>query len=270
MSTIRLPKVGDSVYLSVSTNPDVEYKYVVTAETDDGYHIVPDGKDPTDNTSLIKYKFLRRKWVVHGAEDTFDVRIQLNPDLYTTDVTYTPMHEEDIERSLLEGDFDTVKDILEQFRNFFDVYLATGHYNWKLEQQQDGYMYYSLIKSPNSENIFEWLKRNYIVNYITYLEVAYAEAYEHNFDPFEWLVAQDYDWSKCDDPGITFDRLFDNVLEGDRDDILAVLMRIPGLISAIEKDTGKTFEKVAEKDGSTKILELIRAVPTKAVQVKHL
>ncbi len=269
MSTLRLPLIGDFVYVSRPATPDIEQKFTVTGEVDDGYHIVPEGKDPINNTSMIKYRFPSKKWVVHQAENEFNVRIQLNPTLH--DGACTP-DKSLIMEDLKERRFDRVKESLDVYRSESDLELLST-------MDRDGDSPYSqMLQSRHRIDIFNWLQRNYIVNYIQLLWDAILEMLSDNPDEVSpdvlmWLLDQDIDWSKhYDDQDVypVIASIYEEVLAEDRIDIFEWVARIPGLMETAEKEHGMSFSEGAEIEEATKILELLRAVPQKSVQVKHL
>jgi hypothetical protein len=271
MSVLRLPLIGDFIYVARLETPDAEQKYVVTGETDDGYHMAPEGMDPTNDVSMVKYRFKSKKWVVHLAENEFNVRIELNPELYDSIF----LLDSDIQHSIEKGRFVEAKENSDRLLSISDINVVTSRD--APNDEVDSPLYDDFMEKPNRIDIFEWLKKNYVVDYPRYLDRAIMFAIrdpDNYLDLFEWLLDQNVDWIKYSDRYyfcIIFDAISDNVIEDDYDDIFKVLMGIPGLIKVTEeKQKNNSYMEMAEYYKSTKILELLRAVPQKAVQVKHL
>lgn len=269
MSTLRLPLIGDFVYVSQLGNPDIERKYVVVKETNDGYHITPE--DTKDVTSLIQYKFADKKWVVAGGENNFNVRLELNPELYDP----INIHETDVDIHDLihNGEFDQAKQMLDRYRGYGDLLVVSTQMNAEMEHDEPLYLFF--LQRPNRVDIFNWLQRNYVVNYLrllysAILKTAFDQTEEVSSDIFEWLLDQDIDWSNLlkNVDHETLEIIDTEVISEDRIDIFEWIVKIPGLTETYKEHSASNQSILdrAEEVGAFKIIEYLHANPTKAAR----
>lgn len=270
MSTLRLPLIGDFIYVSPIGDPDVERKYIVTGETEDGYLITPE--DTRDVTSLIQYKFVSKKWVVAGAEDDFNVRLELNPELYDP-INVSLWSDDYIQGLIINGEFDQAKQRLDQYQAYGDLIAVSVQSNESMERDEPLYSLY--LQEPNRIDIFNWLQHNYVVDYVYLLReiinLTRIESNEIPLDVLEWLLDQDvkWSWSRNDNnyiPEDILDTVNKNVMNRDLVDIFRLLTRIPGFIESLEKYSGRNIIELAKRKGATKIFELLQGVPTKSAR----
>jgi hypothetical protein len=280
METLRLPKVGDFVFVSSLDKPEEEYKYIIAGVVDDGYHILPEGVAPEGNTSMIKYSFANEKWYVAGAAETHVARIEKNPlireNLEQLDLSH---HWKQITDSITDGRFEDAERYISEYQGNYIPQLLTVTYGTGEN------LYANLgIKYPAGEAEFfdalEWLKRNHFVDYAILLEEAVST---NRSDLIEWILRQTDEIVKMKslDIGQIWDLLDETVLFEDDPDILPLLSQFPGLFEGFddvilgrktEPDDPSNMIEYMEKEypTATYIPEFLKSVPPKAVQSKHL
>lgn len=301
METLRLPLVGDFVFVSGKGGtgkggtgrgdtekgdtekdaPEVEKKYVVTHASDDGYHILPSNppfsqeSDPKDNTSMIKYQFLSQKWVVHGEENIYNVRIEMNPSIRSEhkllDVNDT---KSDILKGMKEGDYEKVDQAIREHQDYATLQLIT-----QVSPHEDP-IYEMLIRAEENGEMndiigaLEWLKRNYFVDYFELLMEAILNGRN---DIIEWILSQNVSLPLMG----TFDSdeakeyVDERVIAEDDIVMMRLLSQFEGFFDAINKELSKNDQDMVSfteenYPESTQVLEFLKSVPTKAVQTKHL
>ena len=257
--------------MSNNDTPEVENKYVVVLASDDGYYIFPTHPPfPQEKDLLIKYQFLSQRWVIHGEENIYNVRIELNPSIRTEHKDLS-IHDtkSNIFEGMKEGDYEKIKQAVREYQDYAALQLMT-----QISPHEDALYSDMITAEENGEmnNIIgalEWLKRNYLIDYHELLMEAILNG---RHDIIEWILRQNVSLPQMR----TFDVLEakkyveEMVIEVDNVVMMRLLSQFEGFFDVINDELSKANHNMISftEDNypeSTQVLEFLKSVPTKAV-----
>lgn len=297
MEMLRLPDACDYVYISNIDTPNIEHKYMIYDITDDGY-LIKSEDNPTDDSSLIKYLFRSEKWIVVNInkssgkdkvstdvynKDKYNVRIEMNSDI--REVRDIDAYEDQIIENILDRQFENAKILIDEYQSNIIPNIITTIVN------RDTSIYESILCKDSIDEIIEileWLKRNYLISY-TWL--IYYSIEESRYGVIEWILDQHIDLIQ--DRGIEDLRMIWDITNAfiiDEDDVkmMKLLSYFPGLFEMFDiiindNSNSNNMKRMVDNPSNiieyiesfknieaVNILEFLKSVPTKSVQIKHL